>query len=193
MPPACLLLAAAARYLPGCAWRRQPIGRLAIVCGVLGVPIAGGYAGWRIAESVKNDARTLVRFGEVVQETVQDQHDRLAVVSARDEGLLLYTNHERFVSLEDALTLWKFGRIQWIVIGDDYFAKAVRSLEPFEKLATTTTSPGKAGAYQFLKRVPPPVSAEPNPAPARAAQRPVPPLPPSPAPGSPAWEAPAKL
>lgn len=193
VPPACLLLAAAARYLPGCEWRRQPIGRLAIVCAVLGVPIAGGYAGWRIAESVKTDARALVRFGEVVQETVQDQHDRLAVVNARDEGLLLYIDQERFVSLEDALALWKSGRIEWIVIGEDYFSKVRRKLEPYEELASTPTTPEKAGAYRFLKRVPRPVNVDPSPVPAGAVQHPVPPLPPHPAPGTPAWEAPAKL
>ena len=190
VPPACLLLAAAARYLPNCEWQRQPTGRLAILCTVLGVALAGGYAGWEISKDFTNDARTLVKFGAEINDTVKDQHDRLAVVAARDEGLLLYSNHERFTALDDALRMWKFGRIDWVVIGEDYFAKVSAKLPPFEILATTPPTPGKANSYRFLKRLPHPQKAEPPPG---TGNLPGPPLPPNPPPGTPASEAPAKL
>ena len=193
VPPTCLLLAAAARYLPGGEWRRQPIGRLAIACAVAGVPLASGYAGLRMTRSFQNDARALVRFGNTVKETVMDQHDRLAVVSARDEGLLLYIGHDRFTSLDDALRMWKFERIQWVVIGDDYFSRMGRKFAPYEEICSTKPTPDKAGVYHFLKRVPHPVAMPPEAASAPAVQHAVPPLPPKPAPGAPVWEAPAKL
>jgi hypothetical protein len=62
LPPMCLLLAASARYLPRFEVWKQPIGRLAILLPMIGVLFAGGYAGWRVAQSYTNQAG---RFGEI--------------------------------------------------------------------------------------------------------------------------------
>ena len=162
VPPACLLLAAAARYLPDSEWKRQPIGRLAIFAAVLGGPVAVGYASWRIVVNWQVNGRVLAKFGETVRAVVADQHDRLAVIAADDEGLLLYSDHPQFHSFDDAQQMWRFGRIDWVVVGEENFAKVKRKFGPCEELASTPKLPARADApapassYHFLKRLPKP-------------------------------------
>jgi 4-amino-4-deoxy-L-arabinose transferase-like glycosyltransferase len=155
VPPACLLLAGLARHLPRGRWRGLPVRRLAIACVVVGMAIASTYAGWRVVESFQNDARALVRFGHQVSAEVADRHDQLAVVAARDEGLLLYCQQPRFTSRRDALAAWKFGRLRWMVISDREYKKISAELGPVETLATVPKLDETDSGYRFLRRAQP--------------------------------------
>ncbi len=155
VPPACLLLAGLARHLPEGQWRGQSVRRLAIFCTVVGITIATGYAGWRIVESFQGDARALVRFGQQVATEVADRHDQLAVVAARDEGLLLYCQQPRFTLRRDALAAWKFGRITWLVISDRELKKIAAELGGFTTLSTVQKLEETDSGYHFLQRLQP--------------------------------------
>jgi hypothetical protein len=159
LPPACLLLAAAARYLPDHQWQGLPLRRIAMLATILGLPVSIGYAGLNMAKNWRENGRVLVNFGHEVSRIVGHQQDRLAVIGARDEGLLLYMDHPRFDSLERALELWRSERIDWLVVGGEYFARTERKFQGQEILATAEKRPGTSSAYRFLKRLPrPPVA-----------------------------------
>jgi 4-amino-4-deoxy-L-arabinose transferase-like glycosyltransferase len=159
LPPACLLLAAAARYLPDHQWRGLPFRRLATLATIIGLSVSIGYAGLKMATNWRENGRVLVKFGHEVARVVGNRQDRLAVIGARDEGLLLYTDHPRFDSLERALELWQSERIDWLVVGGEYFSRTERKFEGQEILGTAEKRPAIASAYRFLKRLPrPPVA-----------------------------------
>lgn len=161
--PACLLLAAMARHLPGFEWRGQPASRLAIFAALTGVLFASAYAGLRVMEAFEGDARALVRFGREVAEAVSDEHDRLAIVAAKDEGLLLYCDHPRFHARDDALAGWRFERIDWAVVSDRDLAKMRGELTPFQTVATIGKRAETESGYHLLKRIPRSKAAPPVP------------------------------
>ena len=189
--PACLLLTAAARHLPKFEWRGQPLARVAILSVFVALPLAAGYTGWKVFHAVDNDARHLVRFGQKVAGIVGDQRDRLAVVNGKDEGMLLYIKQPRFHSLDDALRMWRFNRVDWLVMGYDDFSEVQGRLAPFEVLVQSPQLPGKANAYRFVKRMPRTLRVDPVPGPARE-QATAPQIAPL-IPGGPAWEPPTRI
>lgn len=188
VPPMCLLLAAMAKELPRYRIGKEPIGRLAILLPLLAVPIAAGYAGWKVFKSFRSDGRALVAFGAKTREVVDEHRDRLAVVNGKDEGMLMYTGVQRFTGIEDALTLWRFDRIDWLVLGENDFTENRTALEPFEVIASTQPLPEKFSRYRLLQRPPKterPVSPKPI-APAAKGDFVIPPVPeqPNPLPSS---------
>jgi len=152
VPPMCLLLAAAARQLPKYRLYQQPISRIAILVPLVAVPIAAGYAGWRIFTSFREDDRALVHFGQQAREAIGTQLDRAAVVNGKDEGMVMYVGVTGFTRLEDAMGMWRFKHIDWLVLGEKDFDKNQAALEPFDLVASTTT-PQKSNNYKFLHRV----------------------------------------
>jgi hypothetical protein len=155
VPPMCLLLAASARYLPRFKVRGEPIGRLAILVPLVAVPLAAGYTGWKVIKGFGNDARALVTFGERAQLAMEGHLDRLAVVNGKDEGMLMYVHAQRFTRLDEALTMWRFKRIDWLVLGDDDFTKHRSALEPLEVVVSTPPLPEKYNSYHLVRRVEP--------------------------------------
>ncbi len=151
LPPACLLLAATARYLPDHRWRNQPLHRLVVVATAIAIPISLGYAGMQMAKSQRENGRVLVTFGHEVARISAEQQDRLMIAHARDEGLLLYADHPRFDSFENVEEAWRTGRLDWLVVGEEYFAKAERKLAPYEVLASTPKKPALGSQYRLLR------------------------------------------
>jgi len=151
VPPACLLLVAMARALPGFRIGKEPIGRLAILLPLLAVPLAAGYVGWKVFNNFKGDARALVVFGDKVRDTVQGRRLKLAVVNGKDEGMLMYTGAQQFTRRDDALQLWKFKRIDWLVLGENDFTEHRAALEPYEVVASTPPLPEKFSRYRLLR------------------------------------------
>jgi 4-amino-4-deoxy-L-arabinose transferase-like glycosyltransferase len=152
VPPMCLLLAAAARYLPSATLWRIPLVRVAKAALILAAIQACGYGAWKLRQNIQNDERALVRFGERVLIATGSKRDRLAVVNGKDEGLLMYTKVSRFTDLKDALDLWHRGRIDWLVLRDKDFQKCRAALVPFEVIASQERTPEKFSAYHLLKR-----------------------------------------
>jgi hypothetical protein len=189
VPPMCLLLAASTRYLPGFEIWKQPIGRLAILLPMLGALLAGGYAGWHVSRNYTNRADALVKFGAQVRSEVQGRGDRLAVVNGKDEGMLMYTNSQRFTRMDDALATWKTKRISWVVLGEDEYGDYRNDLRPFDVVAQTPPLGEKAYSYRLLRRTEP--QQQPPPAPTAQGETPV--NSELRASGPPAWQPPTKL
>ena len=152
IPPLALLLPAMARHLPNYVWRRQPLGRIAILATFVGFSISAGYAGWRIVRGFQMRQDGLVDFGEMVRQATFGRSDRLLVINGKDEGMLLYTQHPRFTSIEDALPSWRFRRIEWMVVPEQTLKKHEAALAPFERLGASGTIAEKNSAYLFIRR-----------------------------------------
>jgi 4-amino-4-deoxy-L-arabinose transferase-like glycosyltransferase len=153
LPPLALFLARASRHLPETTFQLWSRRRLAECVVIVGMFAACGYGAAEMIEAHRQDARALVRFGQLVQTLVKGQTERLAVTHVRDEALLMYCGVRRYTKLNEAIWLWENRRIDWLVVGSGDFRKLPEKLRDFELLAETPTLPNKADEYRLLRRV----------------------------------------
>jgi 4-amino-4-deoxy-L-arabinose transferase-like glycosyltransferase len=160
VPPLCLLIVAMGRHLPQFQWRGTPLGALAILSAMLACLTSGAYAGWEMWKNFRDDQGGLARFGRQVALHTAGRTDRLVVISGKDEGLLLYTGVPRFGNLDEAVAMWRFGRIDWMVLPLQTFAKQADKLGTFKEIAKVPKLPEKSSGYILLERPPAPAGPE---------------------------------
>jgi 4-amino-4-deoxy-L-arabinose transferase-like glycosyltransferase len=123
IPPFCLLLAAqisgrdAAPRCPVGAARRLYLGTVAAL--VLAILFTGAYTGWKIVTGYRDHRDALAVFGRNVRREAESHHWRYEVVSARDEGLLLYLQKIHFIDPQLAVTEWNNGSLDAVVVSTD--------------------------------------------------------------------------
>ncbi len=150
IPPLCLLLVAMLRHGQPFEWRGHSIPRLAH-CAVLGAFLLSvSYAGYDVARNYRSDQGALVRFGKEARAMAGGE--RLAVISGKDEGMLLYTDQTRFTRTKDALAAWRAGQLNWLVLPEKTLASNSAQLAPFERFGQTGIIEGKSSAYIFIGR-----------------------------------------
>jgi 4-amino-4-deoxy-L-arabinose transferase-like glycosyltransferase len=153
-PPLCLLLAAMGSMLPAefiGRWRVPAVSRT-LAAILLAAISAGGYAGYKAVESFRQHDGALTAFGAAVRQL--PRADRLAVVTGKDEGLLLYLDQRRFTRWDDAVELWKRGEIDFLVAPVKYANDARRQL-PDAKVALESHPDAKKNSrYLCLQRTP---------------------------------------
>jgi hypothetical protein len=130
IPPLCLLLAAqiAARTScshgsvsrPSKSFELDPTARRAVVTenavtrvyrwSAIALSVAilftGGYTIAKVVSGYRDHRDALVVFGRNVRHKAEGRHWQYAVVSAKDEGLLLYLRKTHFIDPERAVTEW---------------------------------------------------------------------------------------
>jgi hypothetical protein len=160
VPPLCLLLVAAARHLPRQQWKGQPLLRLTMIATALAACISTTYASYEIYSGVRENRRGLVTFGRAVQRETGGRNDRLAIISGKDEGMLLYIGQTRFTRADRAILAWQSGRIDWLVITEPELAKQASRLGSYERRAMSGSIPEKSSAYVLIRRVGQPPQAD---------------------------------
>ncbi|HEX5177170.1 MAG TPA: hypothetical protein VFV83_09090 [Chthoniobacteraceae bacterium] len=151
VPPFCLLLVAALRHAPDIIARAKfKLAVRAIV--VLAACISVTYAVANIWHDVKTDQRGLVRFGTRAREIADASGGHLAVVSGKDEGMLLYTRTTRFTRTSDALDQWNADEIDWLVIPEPEWRKHADDFPGSSPLLQCEKIEGKSSAYVLVGR-----------------------------------------
>src|SRR5713101_9699617 len=117
VPPLCLLLAAqvhgrvgALRRPDAPAWR--PYLAIALAFSIL---FTGGYTIFKIVSGYRDHHDALVVFGRNVRHEAEAHHWRYEVVSAKDEGLLLYLRKTHFIEPDRAVIEWNRGNLDALV------------------------------------------------------------------------------
>jgi hypothetical protein len=151
IPPLCLLLAAliggcrsSSRSdgfpavnleIDGCPSRRSlnakaatPRSYVAITL-IFAILFTGGYTGWKVITGYRDHRDTLAVFGRNVRHETEAHHWRYDVVSAKDEGLLLYLRKTHFVKPADAVTEWNTGNLDALVASKEKAAVLMRDLQ----------------------------------------------------------------
>jgi len=119
IPPLCLLLAA--QISGRDAALRRPVGAArrpylwTVVTLVFAILFTGGYTCWKVIIGYRDHRDALAVFGRNVRHEAEAHHWRYEVVSARDEGLLLYVRKTHFVEPADAVTEWNAGNLDALV------------------------------------------------------------------------------
>ena len=153
IPPLCLLLAAQIAARNSCS--DGPVGRSlrsveseetghrpvatqnalmhiyawSAIALALAILFTGGYTGWKIVTGCRDHHNALAVFGRNVRREAEAHHWRYEVVSAKDEGLLLYLRKTYFVEQADAITEWKAGNLDALVASEEKAAALMRDLQ----------------------------------------------------------------
>ncbi len=151
IPPLCLLLAAqiggrrsSSRTdgfpavnleIDGCPSRRSLNAKattlrpyLAITF-ILAIFFTGGYTGWKVITGYRDHRDALAVFGRNIRHEAEAHHWHYEVVSAKDEGLLLYLRKTDFVKPADAITEWNTGNLDALVASKEKAAVLMRDLQ----------------------------------------------------------------
>ncbi len=152
IPPLCLLLASTLAPLVDTQIWRTSGRRIATITTILASVITLGAAVYEITDGYRHDQGGLVRFGNAARDLAAAHPERLAVMSGKDEGMLLYTRQTEFTKPDAALAKWRAGEIDWLVMNDKDFTKRGRDFEPHRKVAELPLLPEKFSGYVLLER-----------------------------------------
>ena len=152
IPPLCLLLAAQIASRSSCSrgpasrsWRsieseetghrlvatRDRMRRIYLLTTAalaLAMLFSGGYTGWKVIAGYRTHQNALAVFGRNVQHEAEVRHWRYEVISAKDEGLLLYLRKTQFVEPATAITEWNAGNLDAVVASKENAAVLMRDL-----------------------------------------------------------------
>jgi 4-amino-4-deoxy-L-arabinose transferase-like glycosyltransferase len=115
VPPLCLLLAAQIGNVFGNEQLRTRVCRWSAVALLFSIVIAGGYAISKVVSGYSGHRDALVLFGRGVRRETEAHHWRYEVVSAKDEGLLLYLRKTHFIEPNRAIAEWNHGNLDALV------------------------------------------------------------------------------
>ena len=103
--------------------------RWSVIALALAIPFAGGYIGWKVITGYRDDRNALAVFGRNVRHQAEAHRWRYDVVSAKNEGLLLYLRKTHFVDPADAITEWNAGNLDALVASNEKAAALMRDLK----------------------------------------------------------------
>lgn len=152
LPPLCLLLAVGARHLPATwstQWSAEALTRIATSTAIV---VVVAYNAWYTVKGFRRNARGLIHFGEEVQQQVGNASGRLAVAFVRDEALAMYCSVPKYIRFDDAVSRWKSGQIEWLVVGSGDFKKHRIELDGATVILSTPVITEKADSYYLMKR-----------------------------------------
>jgi len=153
IPPLCLLLAAQIAPRISCSHgpagrsstsiesnetaHRAVVTRTALACVyrwsaialALAILFTSGYTVWKVITGYRDHRDALAVFGRNIRHEAEAHHWRYEVVSAKDEGLLLYLRKTDFVKPADAITEWNTGNLDALVASKEKAAVLMRDLQ----------------------------------------------------------------
>ena len=95
----------------------------------LAILFTGGYTGWKVISGYRHHRNALAAFGRNIRYEAEARHWRYEVVSAKDEGLLLYLQKTHFIKPADAAAEWKAGNLDALVASKEKAAVLMRDLK----------------------------------------------------------------
>jgi hypothetical protein len=82
---------------------------------IVAILFTGGYTLFKIVSCYRDHRDALAAFGRKVRHEAQAHHWRYEVVSAKDEGLLLYLRKTHFIEPDRAVIEWNDGNLDALV------------------------------------------------------------------------------
>jgi len=100
------------RSLNADAAARRPYLAIAVVFAIL---FTGGYTVFKVVSAYRDHRDALIVFGRNVRREAKAHHWRYEVVSAKDEGLLLYLRKTHFIEPNRGVAEWSDGNLDALV------------------------------------------------------------------------------
>jgi hypothetical protein len=95
---------------------------------ILSILVIGGYTISKIISGYRDHRDALVVFGRDVRHEAEAHHWRYEVVSAKDEGLLLYLRKTHFIDRDRAVAEWNRGNLDALVASAEKAPAFMREL-----------------------------------------------------------------
>lgn len=92
---------------------------LAAVALPVSILFTGGYVTWKVITGYRDHRDALAIFGRDVRREAETRRWRYEVVSARDEGLLLYLQKLHYIEPDRAVTEWNAGNLDALVASSE--------------------------------------------------------------------------
>jgi 4-amino-4-deoxy-L-arabinose transferase-like glycosyltransferase len=115
IPPLCLLLAAQIGNVFSDEQLRTRVCRWSAIALIFSIIFAGGYTISKVVSGYRGHRDALVLFGRDVRREAEMRRWRYEVVSAKDEGLLLYLRRTHFIGPDRAIAEWNRGNLDALV------------------------------------------------------------------------------
>jgi 4-amino-4-deoxy-L-arabinose transferase-like glycosyltransferase len=115
VPTLCLLLAAQIGNVFANEQLRTRVCRWSAVALLLSIVVTGGYTISKVVSGYRGHRDALVLFGRDVRREAEAHRWRYEVVSAKDEGLLLYLRRTHFIEPNRAIVEWNRGNLDALV------------------------------------------------------------------------------
>jgi 4-amino-4-deoxy-L-arabinose transferase-like glycosyltransferase len=128
IPALCLLLAAQIGNVFGDEQLRIRAYRWSAIALVFSIVFAGGYTISKVVSGYRGHRDALVLFGRDVRREAEAHRWRYEVVSAKDEGLLLYLEKTHFINLHHAVVEWNRGNLDALVAPTEDATALMREL-----------------------------------------------------------------
>jgi 4-amino-4-deoxy-L-arabinose transferase-like glycosyltransferase len=133
IPPLCLLLAAQISSGVGSLRRTEGPSRTAwrpYLATALAFAIfsTGGYTTWKVVAGYRDNRDALANFGRDVRREAEAHQWRYEVVSAKDEGLLLYLRKTHYIEPDRAIAEWNGGNLDALVASTEKAPRLVPQL-----------------------------------------------------------------
>jgi 4-amino-4-deoxy-L-arabinose transferase-like glycosyltransferase len=106
-----------------------PVCRWSVIALGFAIVFTGGYTGWKVITGYRDHRNALAVFGRNIRHEAEVHHWRYEVVSAKDEGLLLYLRKTHFVDPADAVREWNAGSVDALVASKEKAAVLMRDLK----------------------------------------------------------------
>jgi 4-amino-4-deoxy-L-arabinose transferase-like glycosyltransferase len=108
---------------------RSRIDRWSTVALLLSIVITGGYTIFKVISGYRDHRDALATFGRDVRHEAEAHHWRYEVVSAKDEGLLLYLRRTHFTEPDRAVAEWNRGNLDALVASTEKAPALMRELQ----------------------------------------------------------------
>src|SRR5947199_2394590 len=157
VPPLCLLLAAQVSGRVGALRRpdaaaRRPYLAIALTFAIL---LTGGYTISKVIAGYRDHRDALVVFGREVRREAEKHNWRYEVVSAKDEGLLLYLWETHFIKPDRAVIEWNRGNLDALVASTEKAPALLRDLNgaAHSQLKSDERKEEQGMGYILIKRL----------------------------------------
>src|SRR5207248_6099865 len=128
VPPFCLVLAAQSGNVFANERLRMHVYRWSAVALLLSILVTGGYTISKVVSGYRDHRDALVVFGREVRHEAEVHQWRYEVVSAKDEGLLLYLQRTHFIKPDRAVAEWNGGNLDALVAPTEEASVLMRKL-----------------------------------------------------------------
>jgi hypothetical protein len=95
---------------------------------IVSILFTGGYVTWKTIAGYRDRRDALAIFGRDVRREAEARHWRYEVVSAKDEGVLLYLQKTHYIQPDDAVAEWNAGNLDALVVSTEKAAGLVPQL-----------------------------------------------------------------
>jgi hypothetical protein len=121
---------------------------------ILAIFFTGGYTTWKVITGYRDHRDVLAIFGRDVRRETEAHHWRYGVVSAKDEGLLLYLQKTHFIEPDRAVAEWNAGNLDALVASTEKAPGLMPQLRgaTVSQLKSSERKKEQGTAYVFITR-----------------------------------------